>query len=381
VTDPRIYLSAPDVRDLEERYVVEAIRSNWVAPVGPDLDAFESEVASCAGVDHAVGLSSGTAALHLALVLLGVGPGDEVLVPTLTFVPTANVVGYVGATPLFVDSEPGSWCLSPDLVAIALEERARRGRLPKAAITVDLYGQCADYARLLPLFRSYDVPVVEDAAEAIGAARDARPAGSFGDLAAFSFNGNKIVTTSSGGALLCCDASAAARARKLATQARDDAPHYEHSESGFNYRLSNLLAAFGRAQLATLPDRIARRAEVRARYEAALADVGGVELMPVPTGSAPNWWLTCITIDASVTGVDAEKVRLSLEDHDIESRPAWKPMHLQPIYRGAPAFLDGTAERIFADGLCLPSGSGMRDRDLDRVIEHLLAAFALPAGR
>jgi dTDP-4-amino-4,6-dideoxygalactose transaminase len=381
VTRPRIYLSAPDVRALEEAAVVGAIRSNWVAPLGPDLDAFEREVATIAGVAHAVGLSSGTAALHLALVLQGVGPGDEVLVPTLTFVPTANVVTYVGARPFFVDSERGSWCLSPELLAVALEARARAGRLPKAAMVVDLYGQCADYAQLLPLLESYGVPLVEDAAEAIGASRDGQPAGSFGTLAAFSFNGNKIVTASSGGALLCRDEATAVHARKLATQAREDAPHYEHAETGYNYRLSNLLAAFGRAQLATLPERIARRAHIRARYEEALAPFEGIDLLPVPAGSAPNWWLTCITVDPATAGVDAEKLRLSLEDHDIESRPLWKPMHLQPLFEGADAYLDGTAERLFARGLCLPSGSGMRDEDLDRVLECLVAQLDHPASR
>jgi dTDP-4-amino-4,6-dideoxygalactose transaminase len=248
-------------------------------------------------------------------------------------------------------------------------------------MVVDLYGQCADYAQLLPLFESFGVPVVEDAAEAIGASRNGQPAGSFGTLAAFSFNGNKIVTASSGGALLCRDEATAAHARKLATQARDDAPHYEHSETGYNYRLSNLLAAFGRAQLATLPERIARRAHIRSRYEGALAPFEGIDLLPVPPGSAPNWWLTCITVDPASAGVDAEKLRLSLEDHDIESRPLWKPMHLQPLFQGADAYLDGTAERLFARGLCLPSGSGMRDEDLDRVLECLVAQLDHPASR
>jgi pyridoxal phosphate-dependent aminotransferase EpsN len=377
---PRIYLSAPDVRESEERFVLDAIRSGWVAPVGPDLDAFEVEIAAATGVGHAVGLSSGTAALHLALVLLGVGKGDDVLVPTMTFVPTANVATYVGATPFFVDSERDSGCLSPELVEVALADRARRGRLPKVAMTVDLYGQCADYARLLPLFASYGVPVIEDAAEALGASRDGQRAGSFGAIAAMSFNGNKIVTASSGGALLCADEATAARTRKLATQAREDAPHYEHAETGYNYRLSNLLAAFGRAQLATLPERIARRAQIRDRYDEVLTTYEGIQLMAVPAGSEPNWWLTCITVDPTASGIDVERLRQSLEEDDIETRPMWKPMHLQPLFNGADAYLDGTSECLFSTGLCLPSGSGMTDADLDRVVERLVARLGRPGA-
>jgi len=368
----RIYLSAPDVSNLERDAVVRAIDTNWIAPIGPDLDAFEEEVAGWTGTKYAVGLSTGTAALHLALVLLGVGPGDEVLVPTMTFVPTANAALYVGARPFFVDSESSSWCLAPHLVQEVLASRARLGTLPKAAFVVDLYGQCADYSRLLPLFEEYEIPVIEDAAEALGAKRDGEAAGSFGKFAAVSFNGNKIVTSSSGGMLLCPDQASATRARKLSTQAREEAPHYEHLEVGYNYRLSNILAAFGRAQLATLQARMARRAEIRKRYEEALNKIPGVSLLPVPFNSDPNWWLTCIVVDPEIVGVDSFKIRELLEAADIESRPTWKPMHLQPLFSDSPRYVDGTAEKIFRTGLCLPSGSGMSLSDLDRVIDHLM---------
>jgi len=366
----RIYLSAPDVRDAERTLVLEAIESNWVAPAGPALDAFEREVAAVSGVPEAVGLSSGTAALHLALILAGVGAGDEVLVPTFTFVATANAVGYVGATPVFIDSDPCSWCVSPELVAVELHERARRGRLPAALITVDLYGHCADYDQLLATCAEYEVPIIEDAAEALGAGYRDRPAGSFGAFGVISFNGNKIITASSGGMLLCHDEASAAQARKLSTQAREAAPHYEHLEAGFNYRLSNLLAAFGRGQLQALPERIERRRQIHDRYHDAFGDVLGVMFLEPPAYGTSNHWLTCLTLDPDITP-GREAVRVGLEAFDIESRPTWKPMHLQPLFSAAPARVDGTSARVFERGLCLPSGSGMTDNDLDRVVEGL----------
>jgi pyridoxal phosphate-dependent aminotransferase EpsN len=373
----RIYLSAPDVRPLERELLLAALDSGWVAPVGPDLDAFEVELAEAAGVAHAVAVSSGTAALHLALLLAGVGPGDDVLVPTLTFAATAFPVTYVGARPCFVDSEPGTWNLSPELLAAELEERRRAGRLPAAVVVVDLYGQCADYDRLAPLCAELDVRVVEDAAEALGATWRGRRAGSLGEEAVLSFNGNKLITTSGGGAYLTHDGERAARARYLATQARQPEVHYEHVDIGFNYRLSNLLAAFGRGQLASLDERIARRQEIRKAYEHLVADVEGVVMAPVDARGTTNAWLSCITIDP-VTGATPESVRVHLEGDDIESRPLWKPMHQQPVFAGAPARLDGTADRLFATGLCLPSGSGMTDADLDRVLSRL--AGALPGA-
>ena len=362
----RIYLSPPDVREAERRLLIEALDSNWVAPVGPDLTAFEQETATITGRAHGVALSSGTAALHLALLELGVGPGDDVVVSTFTFAASANAVCYVGARPVFVDSDASSWNLSPDLLADELEAREREGRdLPAAVIAVDLYGQCADYDRLVPLCAERGIPLIEDAAEAIGATWRGHPAGSFGEVGVISFNGNKLITSGGGGMLVCDRRELADRARYLATQARQDAPHYEHTEVGYNYRLSNLLAAVGRGQLSTLGERITRRQEIRTRYRDALADRPGIAFSP--TDDEGNAWLTCLTIDAEQAGVDREAVRLHLETQDIESRPLWKPMHLQPVFRECPARVDGTSEALFADGLCLPSGSGMTDGEQDRV--------------
>lgn len=376
----RIWLSPPDVVGDDRERLIAALDSGWVAPVGPDLDAFEGEVAAACGRQHGVGLSAGTAALHLVLQELGVGPGDEVLVSTFTFAASANPVRYLGATPVFVDADPSSWQMSPDLLAEELEERRRQGRpAPRAAVVVDLYGQCADYDRIIPILDEHGVVLVEDAAEALGATYRGRPAGSFGAAAVVSFNGNKIITTSGGGMVVTDDEHLAARCRHLATQAREPAPHYEHVEVGYNYRLSNLLAAFGRGQLADLGRRVAHRRRVNQRYRDALDDLDGVGFMPeVDTGA--SCWLTCITIDPA-TGVTPEKVRLALEADDIESRPTWKPMHLQPVYAGAPARVDGTSDRIFATGLCLPSGSNLAAADQDRVIEHLRACFASVTDR
>jgi dTDP-4-amino-4,6-dideoxygalactose transaminase len=368
----RIYLSAPDVRGAERELVDAAISSNWLAPVGPDLDAFEREVASVTEVAYAVGLTSGTAALHLALHELGVGPGDTVLVSTFTFASPANAAAYLGATPVFVDSDPETWELSASLVSEELAASEKRGQLPKAAVVVDLYGQCADYDELLPLFAEHGIAVVEDAAEALGATYRGRPAGSFGKCAALSFNGNKIITTSGGGMLLCNDEPFAARVRHLATQAREPVAHYEHLEIGYNYRLSNLLAALGRAQLATLGDRLQRRRAINELYRESLGSLPGVSFMPVASYGEPNHWLTCITIDPDIAGFSREDLRLHLETADIESRPTWKPMHMQPAFKDAPARVDGTSEQIFATGLCLPSGSGMSDSELDTVIAKIL---------
>ena len=367
----RIWLSPPDVREPERKLLLAALDSGWVAPTGPDVFAFEAELAERCGTAHAVAVSSGTAALHLGLLLAGVGPGDEVLVPTLTFVASANAVVYCGAHPVFIDSDPATWNISPELLAAELAERRRTGRLPAAVVTVDLYGQCADYDAILPMCDELEIPVVEDAAEAIGATWAGRPAGSFGRFGVLSFNGNKVITTSGGGALLTDDADAAARATYLAAQARQPTVHFEHSEVGFNYRLSNLLAAFGRGQLLSLDERIDRRRHIRRRYQEALAGVPGLAFGPDDARGESNAWLTCITLDPGVAPCAPEDLRGHLEGHDIESRPVWKPMHAQPVYTGAPARLDGTADRLFATGLCLPSSSGMSDGDLDRVLAAL----------
>jgi pyridoxal phosphate-dependent aminotransferase EpsN len=373
----RIFLSPPDVREPEREMLLAALDSGWAAPVGPDLDAFQVELAEQSGVAHAVALSSGTAALHLALLLAGVQPGDDVLVPTLTFAATAFPVTYVGARPCFVDSEAATWNMAPDLLVAELAEREARNALPAAVIVVDLYGQCADYGPLLEVCDELGVPVIEDAAEALGATWRGRRAGSFGQTGVLSFNGNKLITTSGGGALLTDDPIAATRARYLATQARQPEAHYEHIEIGFNYRLSNLLAAFGRGQLSTLAERIERRQEIRAAYEKLVAPLDGVAVAPVDARGTTNAWLTCITIDPA-TGATPEQVRLHLETDDIESRPLWKPMHAQRVFKDSPARLDGTADRLFATGLCLPSGSAMTDAELERVLTRL--AEVLPGA-
>jgi dTDP-4-amino-4,6-dideoxygalactose transaminase len=369
----RIYLSPPDVGPLERQMLLAAFDSNWIAPAGPDLEAFELEVAAEAGVGHAVGLSSGTAALHLALLLEGVGQGDEVLVPSFTFVATASAVCYLGATPVFVDCSPTNWSLDPVLVGEWLARRARQGRLPAALVTVDLYGQAADYDILLEQCDHYGIPLVEDSAEALGATYRGRTAGSFGSAGVFSFNGNKIITTSSGGMLVTQSADLADRARHLATQARDPYVHYEHSEIGFNYRMSNLLAAVGRAQLQGLGDRIRRRRRLDERYRQALSGVPGITFMPIADYGTPNYWLTSIVVAPEAFGADREQIRLALEAQDIESRPTWKPLHLQPVFAGATTLGGTICADIFEHGLCLPTGSGLSSIEQDRVIEVLLS--------
>ncbi|MGH9291695.1 MAG: aminotransferase class I/II-fold pyridoxal phosphate-dependent enzyme [Acidimicrobiales bacterium] len=369
----RLYLSPPDAGPREREMLLDAFDSNWIAPLGPHVDAFEAEMADALGVAHAVALSSGTAALHLALQLVGVRRGDEVIVPTLTFIATAAAVSYLGARPVLLDSSPASWNLDPGLLDEELSGAATAGRLPSAVVAVDLYGQCADYEAIEALCGRYGVPLVEDAAEALGARRSGRAAGSYGSAATLSFNGNKIITTSGGGMLVSADGELIERARYLATQARDPLPHYEHAEVGYNYRLSNLLAALGRAQLEDLPRRVERRHAVNAFYREALGDVPGVELMPVDPGGEPNFWLSCLTIDPQVFGADREQVRRHLEACDIEARPTWKPMHLQPCFKGCRAVGGKVAEQIFERGLCLPSGSAMNDSELAEVVEAFLS--------
>ena len=341
-------------RELE--LLEDAIDSNWVAPLGPHVDAFEAELSAVAGVPHAVALSSGTAALHLALVVLGIDAGDEVACSSLTFSASANPIRFVGATPVFLDAHPDTWTLDPELLARALAERPQI----KAVVSVDLYGQCCDYDPIRELCRDHGVTLVQDAAESLGATYRDEPAGAQGDLAAFSFNGNKVITTSGGGMLASRREEWVEHARKLSTQARDPAPHYEHTEIGFNYRLSNLLAAVGRAQLEVLPQRIGARRRINARYRELLPDV---EFMPEADYGRGNCWLTCVLVD------EPERIRVALEAEDIEARPLWKPMHLQPVFRDAPMYGGDVSARLFGHGLCLPSGSALSDADQDRVVE------------
>jgi dTDP-4-amino-4,6-dideoxygalactose transaminase len=369
----RLFLSPPDVGDTERTLLLDALDSNWIAPLGPHVDAFEREFAEKLGVGAAAALSSGTAALHLALVMLGVGPEDDVLVPTLTFVAAANVVRYLGARPVFVDSEASTWNVDPALVEEELALRARSGRMPAAFIGVDLYGQCASWDPLIESCARHGVPVVDDAAEALGACYKGRAAGTFGAMGAFSFNGNKVITTSGGGMLVADDPSWVERARQLSTQARDAAPHYEHSEIGFNYRMSNLLAALGRGQLEHLDEKVARRRAINRRYRDAFASTLGIGFMPDAPDGEPSNWLTVVTVDEEVFGASPTEIREHLEALDIEARPAWKPMHLQPLFADCPVRGGRVAEQIFRTGLCLPSGSAMTDGDVDRVVDGVLA--------
>ena len=372
---PRIYLSPPHLAGNELDLVGDAIASNWIAPLGPHVDAFERELAAIAGVDHALALSSGTAALHLALIVHGIGIGDEVICSTLTFAASANAIAYVGATPVFVDCDATSWTMDPALLEEAIIARRAAGAKLRAVIAVDLYGQPCDYDAIAAVCARHDVLLLQDAAEALGASYRGRPVGGQGALAVFSFNGNKIITTSGGGALVGNDAALIAHARKLSTQAREPAPHYEHKEIGFNYRLSNLLAAVGRAQLSVLPDRVAARRAVFDRYAAALGSLPGISLMPEPAFGRSTRWLTCLTMQPDVLGVDRETVRHALDAAEIESRPVWKPMHLQPVFAGAPTIGGAVSQRLFDLGLCLPSGSSLTTADQDRVIEIVLATI------
>ena len=365
----RIYLSPPDMTSAEREALLRAFDSNWIAPLGPEVNAFERELAERVGVADAAALSSGTAALHLALVLLDVAPGDEVWTSTLTFAATANAIRYTGATPVFIDSERETWNMDPELLAEGLREAATKGRLPKAVVVVDLYGQCADYEPILAACKQYDIPVVEDAAEALGATYRGRAAGSFGVIGTLSFNGNKIITTSGGGALVADDPALVERARYLASQARRPAAHYQHDEVGYNYRLSNLLAALGRAPLGRLDALIERRRGIHRRYREALERLEGVEFLSEGPHHRSNCRLTCALIDEERLGAGPDRIREHLEQHDIEARPVWKPMHLQPAYASCRVLGGGLANDLYRRGLCLPSGSTLEPESQERVID------------
>lgn len=372
----RIYLSPPHMSGLEQRYVQEAFDTNWVAPLGPNVDAFEREFCEVVGCRHAVALSSGTAALHLALLLAGVTVGDEVLASTFTFSASVNPIVYLGGRPAFIDSDIASWNMNAALLHETLQSRAKAGRLPKAVIVVHLYGQTADMSPILEACQHYGVALIEDAAEALGATYKGKSAGTFGKLAVFSFNGNKIITTSGGGMLVSDDAALIAHARKLATQAREPAPHYEHTEIGYNYRMSNVLAGIGRGQLQVLPDRIAARRRNFSRYVQSLGNLPGIAFMPEPDWSYSNRWLTCITVDPEAFGADREAIRLALERENIESRPLWKPMHLQPIFSQYDAIGGAVSEKLFQCGLCLPSGSNLSDSQFNTITQVIQSVRA-----
>ncbi len=377
----RIYLSSPHLGEEETAFVADAFKSNWIAPLGPHVDGFEHELASFVGLDHAAALTSGTAAIHLGLLLLGVKPGDTVFCSSLTFVASCNPILYCQAHPVFIDSEPETWNMSPLALEQALAYAQKMNRMPRCIVVVNLYGQSADMDALLPICERYGVPVLEDAAESLGASYKGRASGSFGKLSVFSFNGNKIITTSGGGMLASNDADLISQARKLSTQARDAARHYEHSVVGFNYRMSNILAGIGRGQIKVLETRVAQRRRVFQIYRDALVDMPQVRWMPEPLGYHSTRWLTCLTLSGPHAAMRCELVMKHLERHAIEARPVWKPMHLQPLYQDAPYFKHAPDQDVsaglFEAGICLPSGSNLTDVQLERVIDHLRSALCM----
>lgn len=374
----KIYLSSPHMGGNEIKYVQEAFETNWIAPLGPNVDNFEKDLANYLKINDVAALSSGTAALHLALILSGVQAGDEVIVSTFTFSASVNPVVYQCATPVFVDSEPDTWNMSPELLQQAIEDRIKKGKKPKAIVIVHLYGMPAQMDKIMNIAQKYDIAVIEDAAEALGSKFNGQNLGTFGKFGVLSFNGNKIITTSGGGALVSNDTEAIKKARFLATQARDNAPHYQHSQIGYNYRMSNIVAGIGRGQMEVLDDRVKKRREINNYYRNLLENIDGISFLTEPNRDYySNFWLTTILIDKAKTGIDSEKVRLAFEQENIESRPLWKPMHLQPVFRHYPAYLNGVSEKLFDNGLCLPSGTNMTDSDFERIEKVLSRLFKL----
>ena len=363
-----ISLSSPDIGTTERDALLAAFDSGWIAPAGPDLDSFESEMAAFTGWPGAVAVSSGTAALHLALLNCGVGPGDQVFVPTFTHVSTVNAVTYCGAEPILVDSTLDTWNLSPDVLDAAVQWSIDGGKRPKAVVMVDLYGQCADADAIRDVCWKHDLAMIEDASQAVGSTYKGRSAGTLGDIGAFSFGTDKIMTTSGGGMVIAPTTALADKVRYFATQARQPVVHYEHTDIGYNYRMSNLLAAVGRVQLQRLPLMIDRRRAINARYVAGLKDIPGLRFMPMPEWSGWNGWLTCVLFEEFDI---RDQVMMQLEADDIETRSLWKPMHTQPIYANATSFLDGTAEYLFEQGLCLPSSSLLSNSQVDEVISRI----------
>lgn len=374
--NPKIWLSSPHMSGREMRYINEAFDTNWVSPLGPNVTGFEQELASYLKVNHCAALVSGTAALHMALINLGVAYGDEVVCQSFTFSASANPIVYQGATPVFVDSEPETWNMDPNLLEVAIKDRIAKGKKPKAIIAVHLYGMPAKIDEILSVAQRYEIPVVEDAAEAIGSTYRGKNCGTFGVMGALSFNGNKIITTSGGGALVSENEGYIKNTRFLSTQARDAAPHYQHSKIGYNYRMSNIVAGIGRGQLEVLNLRVQQRRANNQFYRNLLGSLEGITFLTESNGTFSNYWLTAMLIDPKI-GISREDVRLGLEADNIESRPLWKPMHLQPVFSGAPAYTSGFSEKAFEQGLCLPSGSNLTDEEKERIASQLKRIFRL----
>lgn len=370
----RIWLSLAHMSGAEQKYIKDAFDTNWVVPLGPNVNGFEADLSTFLGENsHLVALSAGTAALHLALIQLGVRQGDEVICQSFTFAASANPIAYLGATPVFVDSEADTWNMSPVFLEEAIKDRLRKtGKLPKAIIPVHLYGMPAKMDEIVKIATYYNIPVLEDAAEALGSKYKGQKCGTFGEFGVLSFNGNKMITTSGGGALVCRTEVEKKRTMFFATQAREDAPHYQHEQIGYNYRMSNICAGIGRGQMTVLDEHVARRQAIHALYTELLKEVSGVVVLQNPSVDFnSNYWLTCILIDPEMAGFTREDVRLHLADENIETRPLWKPMHLQPVFAEAPFYGDGTSEHLFDRGLCLPSSPTLTDSDIHRIVNEI----------
>jgi len=364
----KIWLSSPHMSGNEMKFVNEAYETNWIAPLGPNVDGFEQDLQKYLDISHVAALSSGTGAIHLALVLLGVNAGDEVLASSFTFSATVNPITYVGATPILIDSETDTWNMSPELLEEAITDRIAKGKKPKAIILVHLYGMPAKIDEIMDISRKYEIPVIEDAAEALGSKYKNKALGTFGKFGILSFNGNKIITTSGGGALISDDEEAIQKARFLATQARDNAPHYQHSHIGYNYRMSNILAGIGRGQMMVVDNRVEQRRANHLFYKNIFKNADGITLLEEPGDDYfSNFWLTTILIDDKKTGFTNTDLRLAFEKENIETRPLWKPMHLQPVFKSYPAYLNGVSESLFKKGLCLPSGSNLTNEEKNRI--------------
>jgi len=374
----KIWLSSPHMGGKEKDFVDEAFAENWIAPLGPNVDGFENDIAAYLNDDvYVAALSSGTAAIHLALILLGVQKGDEVICQSMTFSASANPIIYQGAVPVFIDSENETWNLNPGFLEEAIKDRIKKGKKPKAVIPVHLYGMPCKLNEILKIANEYEIPVIEDAAEALGSLYFGRKAGTFGDVSCLSFNGNKIITTSGGGAIVSKNKELINSARFLATQARDKAPHYQHSQIGYNYRMSNICAGIGRGQMVVLDERVKKRREIFQQYKNLLNDISGISFQNENDGFFSNRWLTTILLNSALTpnAINNDKIRISLEAGNIESRPLWKPMHLQPVFKDSPYYGNGISDKLFKEGLCLPSGSNLTKEEFNRISDIILNLF------